>query len=373
MGADPADAFLSWSRHRRCVTVYFLPREYFSKVTLEVKQDNSGPVETFGAGMQRTYDPQFVATQFQILQKTEVLYPVIERLDLIKEFSPPGTKLPLQDVYYRLKGSMKLQEVRNTGMIEIGAYDTDPQWAANIANTIAVVYQERRRADLESNTTMGLEQLQDDLEQQRKLVEKLSAESMKLRARDGIVDPDPDKDNSQLGHTTQTMTAVQTQESEQEIRVVELERQLELINNLRPEELQDALKTLGIDDAVVARNLPLFQDATAEKARLTSLGLGTNHPRIKALEAQMATYFQDSRRPAQYHSRTTQGTRLPGTRRTSSATSSRWPQTPVRRRSPKKSQMGWLPRRQEQAISAPKKSSRKPRSFPTRPRSSRSP
>jgi len=272
------------------VTVYFLPREYFSKVTLEVKQDNSGPVETFGTGMQRTYDPQFVATQFQILQKTEVLYPVIDRLDLIKEFSPPGMKLSLQEVYGRLRNSMVTQDIRNTGMIEIGAYDTDPQRAANIANTIAVVYQERRRVDLEMNTTMGLEQLQDDVEQQRKMVEKLSADAMKIRARDGIVDPDPDKDNSQLGHTTGTMITVQTQESEEEIRVVELERQLELINNLRPDELQDALKTLGIDDAVVARNLPLYQDTIAEKARLTSLGLGLNHPRIKALEAQMATY-----------------------------------------------------------------------------------
>ena len=52
------------------VTTYFLPREYFSKVTMEVKQDNSGPISVFGSGMQRSYDPQFVATQFQILQKT---------------------------------------------------------------------------------------------------------------------------------------------------------------------------------------------------------------------------------------------------------------------------------------------------------------
>ena len=78
--------------------------------------------------------------------------------------------------------------------------------------------------------------------------------------------------------------------SEQKIRVVELERQTELINSLAPDQLQDALKMLGIDDPTVARNLPLFQDATAEKAKLTNLGLGVNHPRIKSLDAQMATY-----------------------------------------------------------------------------------
>src|SRR5450432_2781264 len=102
------------------VTTYFLPRQYFSKVRMEVKQDNSGPVGVFGSGNMRSYDPQFVATQFQILQTTEILYPVIERLELVKEFSPPGQHLPMQQVYVRLRRSMKLEEVRNTGLIDIG-------------------------------------------------------------------------------------------------------------------------------------------------------------------------------------------------------------------------------------------------------------
>lgn len=273
------------------VTVYFLPKEYFSKVTMEVKQDYTGKVGPFGPGSLRdTYDPQFVATQFQIIQKTEVLYPVIERLELVKEFSPPGVRLPMQQVYFRLKGSLKLQEVRNTGLIEIGVFDTDAQRAANIANAIAVVYQERRQADLEKYTNIGLEQLKDEVERKRKEVEETSAKAMQIRARDGIVDPDPDKENSNVGTTTPTRVMIQGQKSDQQIRVVELERQLELINGLSPEQLQDALKTLGIDDPTVARNLPLLQDAMAERARLTSLGLGVNHPRIKALDAQMATY-----------------------------------------------------------------------------------
>ena len=32
------------------VTTYFMPKQYFSKVTMEVKQDNSGPVTPFGSG-----------------------------------------------------------------------------------------------------------------------------------------------------------------------------------------------------------------------------------------------------------------------------------------------------------------------------------
>ena len=67
---------------------------------------------------------------------------------------------------------MQLQEVRNTGLIEIGIYDTDAQRAANIANTIAVVYQEKRRTDLSKNVDRGLEQLEEEVEKQRKVVEE---------------------------------------------------------------------------------------------------------------------------------------------------------------------------------------------------------
>jgi len=272
------------------VTTYFLPKEYFAKVTMEVKMDNSGPINVFGSGMQRAYDPQFVATQFQILQKTEILYPVIERLELVKEYSPPGQRLPLQQIYFRLKKSMQLQEVRNTGLIEIGVYDTDPQRATNIANTIAVVYQEKRKQDLSKNVDRGLEQLQDEVEKQRKLVEETSGKAMQIRARDGIVDPDPDKEGSSIGRTEGTMVFDTQQVNEQKIRVVELERQLELINALRPDEFMQVLRELKIEDPTVLKTLPLYQDAGTEEERLLASGLGENHPRVKSMKVQREAY-----------------------------------------------------------------------------------
>jgi capsular exopolysaccharide synthesis family protein len=145
---------------------------------------------------------------------------------------------------------------------------------------------------LDKNVARGLEQLKDEVDRRRKEMEETSAAAMQIRAREGIVDSDPDKDNSSisLGGDGTSLVLRTQQANEQKIRVVEMERQLEMINSLSPEQLQDALKTLGIDDNTVSRNLPLLQDATAERARLTNLGLGVNHPRIKALDAQAATY-----------------------------------------------------------------------------------
>lgn len=111
-----------------------------------------------------------------------------------------------------------------------------------------------------------------------------------IRTRNGIVDPEPDKENSNAGYQTQTRVMLQGETASQELRVLELERQSDLIGSLSPEQLQDGLKTLGVDDATVSRNLPLLQDAKAEKARLKNQGLGDDDSRIKALDAQVATY-----------------------------------------------------------------------------------
>ena len=75
------------------VTTYFLPRQYYSKVTMEVKPDKSdslGPI--FGSGARGGNDPTFIPTQFQILRKKTILYPVIEQLKLIENWSGDGPK-----------------------------------------------------------------------------------------------------------------------------------------------------------------------------------------------------------------------------------------------------------------------------------------
>jgi len=272
------------------VTLKFKAREYLSTVTMEVKQDNTGGIKVFGEGGSRGYDPQFVTTQFQVLKKTEILYPVIEQLKLIEEFSAPGQRMSRDQVATKLRNSLNLQEVRNTSLIDIGVFDTEAQRAANIANMIARVYQEKRRQDLQENMDSGLDQLQDQVEKQRKAVEQAAGDAMKIRARDGIIDPDPDKENSAVGKTESKLQFDTQQLNEQQVRVVELERQLELIQNLAPEYLMNILPTLNIQDPTVSQTLPRFQEALSTEAWLTSSGVGENHPRMKSLRAQKKVY-----------------------------------------------------------------------------------
>ena len=172
------------------VTIYFLPRVYFAKVTMEVKPDSSGPIMAFGANGQDR-EREFIARQLSILGSNEILDQVIKNLALDAAWAKGGQTLPMEQAFARLVNSLELRDVDGNGMIEIGAYSGDPQEAANIANTIAVVYQQKRLADLQRMLDKGLEQLRDEREKHRLLADEALTEATAIKERDGIVDPNP--------------------------------------------------------------------------------------------------------------------------------------------------------------------------------------
>ncbi len=276
------------------VTTYFLPRLYLGKVSMEVRPDNYKPVDLFSSTTGRTYDPQFVQTQFEILRKSEILNPVIDQLDLTKVFAGDGAKpIPKQQAFNILNASMKLEPVRNTGLIDIGVYNQDPDLAANIANTIAVVYRNRRLEDLQGALDKALSQFKDEVEKQRQVVIEAAKKAAALRQSLQIIDPDPESASASLSTTERTELRFQESVTEQRTKVEQLRTELARIEQLKPEELMEALRTLNIDNQTVQKNLPLLQDSAAEEARLLRSGLGENHPRIKALRGMNETYHKN--------------------------------------------------------------------------------
>jgi len=271
------------------VTTYFLPREYFSKVSMEVKPDKQ-VIDVFNSQRGAGADPLFLPTQFQALQKTEILYPVIDRLKLLDTWSTEGRKLALQTVYLKLRKMMDLREVRNTTFVDIGIYSTDPQEAANIANTIAVVYQEKRLSDVERSIDKSLAQLREELEKQRKQVEEAAVEMTRIRDRDAIIDPDPENFSSVLNTADRNIVALEVQLNEQRLIVTRIKGELEQILKLQPEQLKDALRILNSEDPTVLKMVASLQEANSEEARLTNAGLGQNHPKILGLRAQREVF-----------------------------------------------------------------------------------
>ncbi len=172
------------------LAIYFLPRVYFAKVTVEVKPDSSSALMVF-EGNSQDREREFIAAQLSILQSKEILGQVIKNLALDAAWAKDGQTLPMEQAFARLVSSLELRDVDGKGVIEIGAYGSDPQEAANIANTVAVVYRQKRLADLQRMLDKGLEQLGDEVEKQRLRTDEDLREATAIKERDGIVDPDP--------------------------------------------------------------------------------------------------------------------------------------------------------------------------------------
>ena len=274
------------------VYVYFLPRQFYSHVTVEIKPDVFDRLNEVGTQTSSgRIDPQFVATQIQVLKKAEILNPVIEKLNLVKELSPPGQTMPLQWVTEILSRSMVVQEQRNTTLVDIGVYHTKPELAAVIANTIAVTYRDKRIEELRKNTDQTLKEMKDELKTKEDEMARLFQEASRIRQDESISDPDPDSSNAALSITAPTGIATgETQLAETRALVDRLRSQLMRVEKLKPEELMEAARILGITDSTVDKTLPLLQDAKAEEAKFFSAGLGENHPRMKSLRAQREVY-----------------------------------------------------------------------------------
>lgn len=171
----------------------FMPREYTSQATIEVKP-NQKMLIMFGADQYPDrVDPNFIADQIQILQSTGILFPVIDKFSLADKWSAGlPAKLSKDEAYQKLLKMLRVSRIKDTALITIATTSRDRQEAADIANAIADIYQNRRLDDLQQQIGNALSELGVEVDLQRKKVKKAEEELQKIRQRDNVNDPNPD-------------------------------------------------------------------------------------------------------------------------------------------------------------------------------------
>jgi hypothetical protein len=163
-------------------------QEYLAKVTMEPRVGQGAP----------GHDPQFIATTIRTLREAAILQPVIKELYLVKHYSKAGPQLSMEQVLRRLNKKLVVKEVRNTGLVELGVYDSDPQEAAKIANAIFLSYRNHRLKELQMEIEMGLAQFTDEVEKQRQVVNEAAAERARIAEEADITDFGPDDGNAKI-------------------------------------------------------------------------------------------------------------------------------------------------------------------------------
>jgi succinoglycan biosynthesis transport protein ExoP len=266
------------------VITYLMPRQYGSTVTMQLRQQGA-VMQVFDQqpGMQGL-DPRFLTTQFEIIQRKEMLYPVIESLNLMQRWSLNSKEV----AYFKLRNMLDMREIRNSELIQITVYSTDAKEAAEIANAIAEEYQRRRIAEQQEWVTKSLSTLQSEVDRQKAKVAELKELVTKIRTEKGIVDLNPDSMEDGISLQGAAVQSIDQQVNSEELRVAALRAKYQQVSQMTDEQIMNSLATLEIVDPIIQQVLPLFKDASSEEARLLNSGLGPNHPTVKSLRAKKA-------------------------------------------------------------------------------------
>ena len=274
------------------IVTYFQPREFQSSVFMEVRSTAQN-VRIFGNGdpNQPIHDPQLAPTVFQIIQRTGILYPVIEDLKLQDRWAGKGgTKPTLEQAYQRLRSKLDVDEVHNTDLLQISVYDTNAQEAADIANKIVSVYQDKRVEEEKEIMNRAVVSMNEEVAKQQKKVDEAAADVARIRDDEHIVDLNPEGTEDTQTPVNTMVLKQETEVNDAETKVAVLSTQLQQIDRLKGEDLMRMMPTLNITDPTIQKILPNYQDAVAQEASLLNSGLGENHPKVKALRATKAVF-----------------------------------------------------------------------------------
>jgi len=269
------------------VSTYLTPRQYQSSVTMQVKEDNNN-MHIFGAEGGRGVDPRFATTQFQILQRKEILYPVIDTMKLLQKWD-----LRSRDVaFMRLRGMMSVSEIRGTDLIQISIMDKDRQESADLANTIALEYQKKRIDEQQGWVARSLVQLEDEVNKQRTKTEALRDAMTKMRVEAKINDLNPESVEDLSLAEKNILVSVEGQVNDARIRVATLRSKQEQIKGMTDDQIIRSLKTFEMDDATISQILPQYEACVSQEAHMLSSGLGANHPSVQSLQATKKVYAE---------------------------------------------------------------------------------
>jgi polysaccharide biosynthesis transport protein len=268
------------------IVTFFQPREYQSSVFMEVKSTAENP-RIFGVSEPNMpiHDPQLAPTVFQVIQRTGVLYPVVEQLKLEEKWGAPGHPISREQAYQKLRNKLQVDEVRNTDLLQISMFDTNPQEAADIANKIVDVYQDTRVDEEKEIMSRAVKTMDEQVAKQQKRVDDARGEMARIRDDEHIIDLNPEGMDDTQAPVNDVVRKQEVEVNEAEAKVAMLSSRLEQIEKLKGEDLMRMLPTLELPDVTLQKILSNYQEAVASEALLLNSGLGENHPKVKAQRA----------------------------------------------------------------------------------------
>lgn len=273
------------------IVTYSLPKVYMSSTVIKVKED-SPDIEPFGGDSYRRADPLFLRTQFEIIQSRPVREDVVRRMGLDEKLGKAygyfdlGPEKCLEQTLKIMSKSMKVQQYRDTNLIQIRVYLSEPKGVAQeltaaVADEIAKVFRDQNVARNKLATENALKALFDSIEEENQKVAAAEKVKEEIRAKYKI-----SVTSSSYGQSSsiekETLRQLEQLRTQTRMEVAHKKARLDIVNSLPTDKLLDSEPYIVGDQGLGI----LVTDKRKSEVELRRLkeSFGPKHPEVVSKE-----------------------------------------------------------------------------------------
>ncbi len=273
------------------VLTYIMPRKYRGHVEMTIERITEG-IKVFDGnrGDSLAFTQEYLKTQFETITKPTTLYPVVEKLELVKRWELPTRQAALA----KLRANLETQSMLRSDFVSIDYYDQDPQLAATIANEIARSYMAQRNNIQVEKKQKALTVLEKQISDQEDLRRQAQVRAQEAKHKAGIVgdwivgggsslnpggEVRSEKDSMVL--TREQMLTMADQ------RIIKLQSEIEQIGTLSPDEIIAQASGLKLENPSLQANTAKYQELRVQREGLMNAGMGKRHPNVQSATSQI--------------------------------------------------------------------------------------
>ena len=264
-----------------------MPKKYTATTQLEVREDAMDVDPFFERQVNRIgYNPFFLMTQEKIMRSRPVLTAVIRNLNLQKAWgaelnedkSPVDPELALQI----LSRSLRVEQDRDTTLMNISVTSEDAKRSAEIANEIANVYRDRRLYAKRREIQRAIDAMSNEVRKQQERVEEAEAELERIRQERGIALIG----RGQLGIRVEAtrLNMLENERSAARIEMLVRKARLDQLEGLDGSKLMDAAAYIVQDSTLLSIRQQLIDSQVSLQLMLNTGVMGANHPDVLRLQ-----------------------------------------------------------------------------------------
>ena len=264
-----------------------MPKKFTAVTQLEVREDAMDVDPFYERQVSRMgYNPFFLMTQEKIMRSRPVLTEVIRNLNLQKVWgaqlnedkSPVTPELALQI----LQRSIRVDQDRDTTLMNINATSEDPKLAAAIANEIANVYRDRRLNDKRREIQHAIDAMSNEVRKQQERVEEAEAELERIRQEQGIALIG----RGQMGIRVEStrLNMLENERSAARVEMLVRKARMDQLEGLEGDKLMDAAAYIVQDPTLLGIRQQLIESQVSLQLMLKNGVVGENHPDVLRLK-----------------------------------------------------------------------------------------